>query len=228
MRKILLFVALTVLICSNLEAQEDIEYKKDLRPQAKREDSQNQFQSEDINNLDLIQALSLMGISIHKFRLGEFDKKYTLAILIDEYQDGKLIDSRTLINNNNIYYHWPEPADENSQPFFDYIDQISFYAKETDGEVAISISTYSFSLKNNIKQNKTRDGQFYNWRRYSKTEWKLNEPIPMLVYASSWYDKEFDFDRFCGTVDLSRSIADTKELLESSPHYFIVSYKVSE
>jgi len=77
---------------------------------------------------------------------------------------------------------------------------------------------------------KSVDGRehFYNWRVYSKNDWVLNEEVPLLVYASSWYDEKYDVMRFCGAVDLSLSEEDTKELLDRSPHYFVISYKIAE
>jgi hypothetical protein len=50
----------------------------------------------------------------------------------------------------------------------------------------------------------------------------------MLVYGSSWYDEKIKTDRFCGVVDLSLDEERTKELLDYSPHYYVISLKVFE
>jgi hypothetical protein len=49
-----------------------------------------------------------------------------------------------------------------------------------------------------------------------------------LVFASSWYDDRIKQDRFCGTSDLSLDEKATKELLNFSPHYYVISLKVYE
>jgi hypothetical protein len=49
-----------------------------------------------------------------------------------------------------------------------------------------------------------------------------------MVYASSWKDKEYGLQRFCGAVNLSENDKKTKELLSSSPHYFSIYYMVTE
>jgi hypothetical protein len=79
-----------------------------------------------------------------------------------------------------------------------------------------------------LKKHVERKHQYYLWRRFSETNWTLNSKTPMLVYSSSWYDKKFDLERSCGAVDLSKDKAATKELIDNSPHYFLISYKISE
>ncbi|WP_394342733.1 hypothetical protein [Mucilaginibacter gilvus] len=54
----------------------------------------------------------------------------------------------------------------------------------------------------------------------------MNTKIPIMVYSSSWYDKKYDVERSCGAVDLSNDKAATKELLDNSSHYFLISYKI--
>jgi len=79
-----------------------------------------------------------------------------------------------------------------------------------------------------LKRQAERKYQFYSWRRFSATNWALNTKVPMLVYSSSWYDKKSDVERSCGAVDLSNNKAATKELMDNSPHYFMISYMISE
>ncbi|BAO74604.1 DUF5041 domain-containing protein [Winogradskyella sp. PG-2] len=50
----------------------------------------------------------------------------------------------------------------------------------------------------------------------------------MLIFASSWLDKEYNFHRFCGVVNLKDDDEKTTELLTSSPNYIVINYKISE
>ncbi|MBZ9618997.1 DUF5041 domain-containing protein [Psychroflexus lacisalsi] len=75
---------------------------------------------------------------------------------------------------------------------------------------------------------KTNSGQFYNWREYENTQWKLNTKVPLLIFASSWLDKEYNFHRFCGVVKLKENDERTQELLDYSPNYIVINYKISE
>jgi hypothetical protein len=138
----------------------------------------------------------------------------------------------------NTYLHFP--VDSRQLPIdslpshFDYIQKLTFYAKDRDTISTISMSHYGggvsgVQLKKIKAEEWTGQGtQSYYWRTYSKTDWKLNEEIPLLVYASMWYDERIKGFRFCGTVDLSYSKKETKELLDKSPHYYVVRMKVSE
>ena len=222
-----LVLSVTLFLALNVSAQ-DFKYKEDTRRQSMKEDPQNLYLSDRITKIDLIQALELSGITIHKFYLGKFDKKYNIQMILEEYENGRIVDSTIIFNQNNAYYYLPDEMNENEETFMDFIDQYAFYTNENGNNIDITISSYNANARCKIKQKRTRDNQFYQWRNYSKTDWKLNEKIPLLLYASSWYDKEFDFERFCGVVDLSYDEKDTKELMVNSPHCYKISYKVSE
>jgi hypothetical protein len=49
----------------------------------------------------------------------------------------------------------------------------------------------------------------------------------LLIFASSWKDKTYNFHRFCGVVSLKENDKQTNELLTSSPKYYLISYKVT-
>ena len=70
--------------------------------------------------------------------------------------------------------------------------------------------------------------QFFNWREFEKTTWKVDKKVPLLVFASSWLDKKNDFHRFCGVVKLNKDNEGTKELLNFSPNYIIISFLITE
>lgn len=203
------------------------EYQKDIKTKTQKEDLHNKYQSDLISKTDLLKALEMSGIGIFKFPLDSFDKRYKLSINLDEYVDSKKVSSKTIYSFNNTYIHYKEDS-SNAKAYFDYIDQLLFFYKETDSLSTLKIETYGGAIGGiKLKKNNARKNQYYNWRSYSKTNWSLNKNIPLLIYASSWYDKKYNFERFCGVVDLSKDEKGTKELLDNSPHYYLISYEVS-
>lgn len=222
MKKLLVILTLIVISIVNIQSQE---VKKDTRDQLEKEASYNLDKIKKINNLDLIEALEIAGIGIHKFKFGEFDKKYSFFLLLEEYVDNKLILTDTLIADNNQYHYYE--GNDGDKYYLDYIDQIKIFTKDEEDMSRIYLKTYGRTTKKEIKFNKTEGKQFYIWCRYSSTNWVLDQKVPLLVCASSWKDDN-GRQRFCGVVDLSMDKKRTEELLSQSPHYFVISYKVTE
>lgn len=228
-----LFLALIGVLMSVNSNSQHFEYRKDDRPQNIKEDKYNSYQAEEISKATLLKALEAAGIRIFNFPISPaFEKEYDLFVNLNEYEDNELVKSTDIAytyRGKNMYVHYVKDSVEDKEiPFVDYIPQLTFYTKDNDSTLSLTLEMYGGSLRTLLKKKIRRNGQFYNWRIYGKTEWTLNEEIPLLVYASSWYDERIESDRFCGTVDLSQNEEETKELLGSSPHYFVVSLKISE
>ena len=230
------FVAfLSILISINAISQ-DREYRKDERPQNFKEDMYNQYQVNRISELDMLIALELLGVRIFNIPISPaFDKKYSLSVKLDEYVDGKKINSKDILPNypafrNNTYPHYIEdPIEQKEVWYFDYISKITFFSKDNDSTTILKLNHFAGSIGGiELKKKKVRERQFYNWRSYSKVDWTLNEEVPLLVFASSYYDESIKTDRFCGVVDLSKDEKETKELFDKSPHYYVISLKVYE
>lgn len=218
MKTLVLILLIFLLANGNIFSQQ---FKSDTRIQILKEDGLNSYKSDMITNIDLIQALELVGISINKFDLGVFDKKYQFLIIQDEFKNGQIIKSDTLYDRDNTY-HYYIPGEKD--PYKAYIDQIKILTQSKDTTLIMNICTYGIRSKKEIHVKKSDKDSFYNLRPYLDTKWILNEKIPLLVYASSWRDKKFGFHRFCGVVNLSRNDKETDELLNSSPHYYMISY----
>jgi hypothetical protein len=200
-------------------------YKKDKRMQVQKEDSHNKAKSDRVTTLDLIHALEWDGIHINKFDIGEFDQTYNIFIMADEYENGKIVKTDTLLAENNEYTFYEEGKEKY---FHDYIDQIKVISKDSAHKSRLSVRIYSVEVFNNIALKKTDDRQFFNWRAYTDTKWKLNEKVPLMVFASSWEDKKYKFHRFCGVVNLAKDDKGTEELLSSSPNYIVISFKTTK
>ncbi len=213
---ILLFLA----ICSGVEGQKQ---KADLRPVFQKEDPFNKFQAEEVTRLDILHAFDAIDVGIYKFDLGKFDQAYQLYVFADTYENGKLTSIDTLFSETNEYIYF-EAGEKDYR--VDLYDQIKIITRQDENTSELRINTYAFSLKREVKLKQWEEEQFFNWRAYGDTYWKLNEKIPMLVFASSWKDKRYGFQRFCGVVVLDNEEKDTWELLNNSPTYAVISYKV--
>lgn len=223
---LILFLLLGSLCCAQ-------EYKKDARTKLQKEDSQNSYQVESKSSVDLLKALEMAGINIFKIPLPPFEKKLKFAISIDEYAQGEKVNTKQIqptYNGDNTYFHFIQTDATTLARYYDYIDEITVFAKEED-----SISTLKIQINNTglggLKLIKKKDmlRQFYEWRYYSQGTLKLDEDIPMLVFASSWYDKKWNVQRFCGApFDLSTDTVESAALFKNSPHYYVISYKLSE
>ncbi len=100
--------------------------------------------------------------------------------------------------------------------------------KNEDEKSTVTLETLSMTTGHVLNKKKDRERQFYLWRKYAPVDWKLNKEIPLMALASSWFDEKYNVERFCGVVKLSPEDEQTKELLNNSPHYYIISYKISE
>ena len=195
----------------------------DQRTQLEKEDSSDLYRQGEITTLDLLQALELAGVRVHKFQIGTFDKEYKLQIFADEYIQGKLIKSDTLVDFKNDYGFWIDG--EYNQGF---IDQIKIFTKTEDNYSKLNIRTYALGTTKEINLGRTDHRQFYNWRAYQDTQWKMNQKVPLMIFASSWLDKTYNFHRFCGVINLKENDEDTQELLDYSPNYIVINYKISQ
>lgn len=205
------------------------EYKKDPRNQITKEDALYVYNEKNITKIDLLKALEMLGVNIFKFDVGEFDKKYNISLTMNEYVNGVKQSSKEIMEGENIYYYSMDSVyTEESEILYDYSNQLSFYTKVKDSIVYVEVSDYNKNNKFTFSEKKEREAQFYSWRYYKYTPWKLNEEIPLLIYASSWFDSKNEIERFCGVAILAQDDADTEELLDSSLHYFCFSIKVTE
>jgi len=100
------------------------------------------------------------------------------------------------------------------------------FTKEEENKLTLRFQTYAGSVGDILSYKKTNENQFFTLRRYINTTWVINKKIPLLVFASSWEDKKYGIQRFCGASELKLNDKESEKLLSSSPHYYLFSYKV--
>jgi Domain of unknown function (DUF5041) len=221
MKTLSVIVMLSICLQATINAQT---YKKDTRSQIQKEDSYNKWQSEEMTTQDLLHALSIAGIRIHKFDLGEFDKKYDFYVIVDEFVEGKIVKTDTILNETNEY---TSPKLGEKGYYTHYIDQLKLISRDDETKSQVKFFTYFVETRTyDLVCKKNKKNQFYAWRDFGDTSWKLNQKIPVAVFASSWEDKKYNVQRFCGVVKLEDGEKQTEELLTSSPHYYRISYAI--
>ena len=219
MKKKLLFSTIIILLTKLLFSQE---FKHDNRTQMDKENALDHNVNE-TTILDILDALESQGIRINKFKFGTFDKRYDIYLLYDVYNDGIITKKDTLCFFENTYRHY-----ESDESYFDFIDHIKIVTKDSLSKSKLTIKTYSFLLRKDIELTKIHKKAFFIWRRYSDTKWKLNEKIPLMIYASSWTDKKLGIERFCGIPSLTKNGKYTNDLLSLSPNYIMIYYIVTD
>lgn len=224
MKKNLTTTLLIVMIISltSISAQT---FKKNFESQSQKYDRQNLLKSDDISTLDLLQALEFSGIKIHKFTFPEFDTIYKITFIIEEFKNFKLKEKTVLYSDKNYYRY-----KDYDSTYLDYLDQIKFVTKDENNGSRIFFKTYTvYSNKGDLLKNDTADNKaFYIWRDYVPLKWKLNQKTPLMLYGSSWFDKNIEQHRFCGAAILEPGEEQTEVLLTHSPHYYMVSYIISK
>ena len=215
---ILLF---TVLLFSNQTRSQNIQ--KDTQRQSVKDDGTNYYQSDEINRLDILEAMDFAGIKVNKFKLGSFDTTYNITFVIEEFVDSKLKKIDTIFSRDNLYGFYI-----GEKRYNDYIDQIKIFSKQKNSICTGKIETYVGSDGFKLVGDTSVKNRFYNWRSFIDPTWKINKKIALMIYASSWTDKKYKIQRFCGTMNLKEGDNATNELLKESPHYYLFSYKVTK
>ena len=194
-----LLIAFSILGCKDKIDKQDKskEIKKEVN-QIEKEDPLNLYNSAKINSIDFLEALDILGIQIHKVELGEFDEKKNLILLIEEFESGILKSVDTLSLTSNEYY---ESFNENGSPNMGFINQIKFFTKTENERSELIVKTYQGQIaKRLVKLKKTDNNQFFLWRNYKETNWKADKKVPLLIFASSWFDESINNHRFCGIL----------------------------
>lgn len=208
MKKILLFGLLITLFNQTLPAQNEL--------------INDQFKDKlTINSQDIIEALKMSGIEIHKFLIGDFDQKYKITFFIDEYKSDSLIQEKVLYKGNNTYKFFDEKVQTG------YISKIRIITKENDKGCKLSIDIEGTTLNRQFSFNKTYNRQFFKWIPYVNTTYQINHKVPIMAYISSWKEKN-GYIRHCGIRVLTEDGIDTNKFFNKSPNYFIISYLIEK
>jgi len=185
--------------------------------------------SPEVTQADIIEALEFGGIGIHKISIGEFDSPYSIKFIIEEFKDSELFRTDTLdydIVNIDYAYADTNKVTKEIEYIQVYSKTIRIFSRNLEDRVHFEIAVPGINFGLDVEFISTNHKNFYKIVEYENTHWSLNEKVPLVLCGSSWAD-EHGRSRFCAANkmgDNSRS----NELLNSSPHYTIVSYITEE
>lgn len=178
---------------------------------------------------DVVDALSLADINIFKHDLGVIDKNCKISVIVEEWKDFKLVDSNTQISlpvKTTFSPDYVREAEESTT-----IRAINKKFNDSLMIVEISINDRFRPIFLNMKQlDKENRHLPYFPVPYKHKLVETDKNVPIMLYGTMWYDEDFDVYRFCGRQWLTDEKGDeaSKELLTSSPHFYIVYYRIED
>ena len=176
-----------------------------------------------VNQSDVIAALEVLDIDIFKYQMGEFNEKHEVVFQLEEYSNDSLVNTTKLGEVDNWYTEFVD----GNEGVVKFVSLLRVIAKKEANECQLSFDYSNSKFNRTFEFETTYNRQFFVWRRYAETRWKLNERIPFLAYVSSWKNKR-GYIRCCGPHQLKDGDEKTTKFLSHSPSYFILSYRVTD
>lgn len=195
---------------------------------------------------DALFILKSMGIEMVRFDLSTLQQNtFEISIYIDEYIDGvkqerkldRNLGKNREILSEDIAADFIAAKSEN----FDTVNNVLLRHKdigiyilpENDSVVTCRINltdgaTLSTPLP--LKELKPTSPRFrfsYEMRPFSVNEFnQSSSEIPLMLYASYWYDDKSYFYRFCGEKMIDPEMNSDSNILTYSPHYYVIGISV--
>lgn len=200
----------------------------------------------DPNVQDIIRTLNANGYEFYSFDLSTLnDKTYQIEVYI---QEG---DSTGLLTDNEIRgAGWqsrqflkdiPEEYRQDVTPIdpeTGLVDQISrigiSIAPKTDSTVIVRINIGQYGMLRELKQQpiiRYEKDQPILYRAYGTRPFKIEtfesgKDIPLVLYASYWYDSQVNLYRLCGEEEIDPDMS--TPILKNIPHYYVIGIRLTE
>lgn len=195
---------------------------------------------------DIIRTLNANGYEFYSFDLSTLnDKTYQIEVYI---QEG---DSTGLLTDNEIRgAGWqsrqflkdiPEEYRQDVTPIdpeTGLVDQISrigiSIAPKTDSTVIVRINIGQYGMLRELKQQpiiRYEKDQPILYRAYGTRPFKIEtfesgKDIPLVLYASYWYDSQANLYRQCGEEEIDSDMS--TPILKYIPHYYVIGIRLTE
>lgn len=178
---------------------------------------------------NIVDALTYADMYIFNHHLGEIEKDYRVSLIAEEWKNRQLINSDIILFAplsssimENIGEHEKLPAKIRTK-----------IEPQNDSTLFVTISLNDITKSFHLHLEETYDGIKYVPYfpiRYVDMTWQTNKNTPLVFYGSMWPDKEHGFYRFSNRSYLTTRGDDeiTRDLLSSSPHYYIIVCRVEK
>lgn len=201
---------------------------------------------------DYITLLNSSGYETFSFDISSLlDGQYYLTFKIKEYKDGNEVCGDRLggyctFRNMTLVSAFPEEdqnditAEEMDDPergIFRMAKRfmIGFTPAVNDTIRPIIIDIENMGTQNpqlplqpQYQNNDNVNGKkFYQYyaRPFKTSEFTTGQFIPLVLFGSMWYDKDFGIHRFCGENVISPDMS--SKILKYIPHYYIIGIEVN-
>lgn len=174
---------------------------------------------------DIEEALRLIGINIYKHDIGIIGKNPEIKIIVEEWEDFKLVNSWTGLTMPLESTFMPGSSNDIQKNNIIRTTSIAKNDSLLIVEIAVNDMLRQFHLKQKKLDTENRHLPYFPVP-YKYKQVQQDKNIPLVLYGTMWYDENFNVYRFCGRNYLTDEADDeaTEELMLSSPHYYIISY----
>lgn len=200
----------------------------------------------DPNVQDIIRTLNANGYEFYSFDLSTFnDKTYEIEVYIQKGDSTGLCTDWELRGagwkSRQFLKDIPEEYRQDVTPIdpeTGLIDQISrigiSIAPKTDSTVIVRINIGQYGMSRVLKQQPIiwyREGQQIIHRVYGTLPFKIEtfeagKDIPLVLYASYWYDPQANICRQCGEEEIDPDMS--TPILKNIPHYYVIGIRLTE
>ena len=201
---------------------------------------------------DYISLLTANGYEAFPFDISSLSNgQYNITFKIKEYRHKQEIRDNVLgryptYQNMDLLSEYPEEDQENTKPeemadpdrgiyhmaqkvMVGFIPIVNDSIRPILMEVEnMGSSSSRLQMLPQYENNDSVNGKklyLYLPKPFKTQELKTGQFIPLVLYGSFWYDKDFGFHRFCGENELNPDMS--SEILKYIPHYYIIGIEVN-
>lgn len=139
---------------------------------------------DDVNTVDMYRMMNLLGLNVQKYAISSKYKAYYCNLIMEEFKDGKLINTFNARNNIGKENAWVinigQNLESNNFP-------VSFYSQEyADTVLKVKIHVGEMEFKRDLIK---RKGEVYTWKQINNIK-AIDKPLipqekyPLLVYTT--------------------------------------------
>ena len=160
-----------------------------------------------------------IGLRANRYMLAEFDEADRAQAIADGIAEDAANGVFRLATKIGIGFT-PSQSDTLQNILF------RAYGKEPLAQSGSRVVLRDVRMDNERADNESRNFIRYTFREFKEEPFATDTFIPLLMYASFWWDAEHNIYRFCGDSELTRDMSSS--LLKDSPHYYIIGVEFNK